>query len=196
MGFKGIKVNFVLWSMPLMQFKKFHRLRCIPALPIQNSLSFRLRGRVFLTIPSIHCPSAEDTFSMQKVQNGPALSIALSMCDFASWPEFCRWSSVCIISFRLRKPKYFLSLLSQEALVSIAAHRNAAWLSSVPYQNLLAIGQLWQQLHCLSCIPGCVSVWLSRMDEGQVSPSTHCFMSTSSFSGSSISSRFSRPTDH
>lgn len=157
--------------MSLMQFKKFHRLRHIPALPIQNSRSFR-EGRVFLNIPSIRFPSAQDTFSMQKAQ----LSIALGMCNFASSPGLCGWSSVCIISFRLRKPNCFFSVLSQEALVNIAGHRNAAWFSSVPYQNVLTT-KLWQQLrcHCLSCIPGCVSVWLSRMDGGGRSPPAHTF---------------------
>lgn len=102
------------------------------------------------------------------------LSTALGMCDFASLPRLYGWSIVCIISFRLRKPNYFFSLLSQEAFVNIAGHRNAAWFSSVPYQNVLTT-KLWQQLHChwLSCIPGCVSVWLSRMDGGGRSPPAH-----------------------
>lgn len=172
MGFKGIKVNFGLWSMSLMQFKKFPRLRCIPALPIQNSLSFRQEQCSSLSPLSV-APQLRTHFQCRSCGMAQ-LSIALGMCDFAFSPGLCGWSIVCIISFRLRKPNYFFSLLSQEALVNIAGHRNAAWFSSISYQNVLAT-KLWQQLHChwLSCIPGCVSVWLNRRDGGGRSPPAH-----------------------
>lgn len=118
------------------------------------------------------------------------------MYNSVSSPRLHGRSCVCVTSFKLTNSSYFSSLLSQETFVNIAGHRNAACLSSVPYQGVLAT-TLWQRLpcHCLPYIPCCAAALTSRMGRGrQVSPCTPYFMSTSSLCGSSISSTtLSRP---
>lgn len=177
--------------MSSMQFKKFHGLRSIPARPPQNSLSFR-QGWVFLTVVA---PQLRTRFQYRRCRVAQ-LSLAPCMSDFASSPGLCGQSSVCVTSFRVTTPFFFFSLLSQKTSVNIAGHGNAAWVSSVPYQDVLATKLLWWlPCHWVSCTPGCAMVLPSRTGGGgQVPPCTPCFMSTSSLCGSSISStRLSRP---
>lgn len=63
----------------------------------------------YSSLSSLGCPSAEDTFSVQKVQN----CAALCTHDFASSPRLRGRSSVCVTSLRLINPNsFFFSVVS------------------------------------------------------------------------------------
>lgn len=135
-----------------MQFKKFQGLRSIPALPPQNSLVSDRKE--YSSLSSLGCPSAEDVFNTEG-QSYPTLlsSVDAWFCIF-TWVV---WTKQCLYHLlQINKSKLFFSLLSQETFVNVAGHRNAACVSSVPYQGVLAT-KLLRRLPCHwpSCIPGC-----------------------------------------